>query len=273
MAHLAAARTRTERNDVSNPVFSRDPMFNGRGGGAVQSTVDAATLDQMYAQPSATPRDTGRMTYDDVIVRTAGIFAVIVVTGAATWMFAPQLFWFGLIGGLVLGLVNAFKREPSPALIMAYAAFQGVFLGGISALFEAQWEGVVVQAILATVATFAACLVLFRSGRIRVTPKFTRWLIIAVSGYAVFALTNFVLSFFIASEGFGPLRNGPFGIIIGLVAVGLASFSLIVDFDAIKRGVEGGAPRKYAWTGAFGLAVTLIWLYIEFLRLIAIFRD
>ena len=258
---------------MSNPVFSRDPMFNGRGVGTAQAAVDAATLDQMYGQPSATTRDTGRMTYDDVIVRTAGMFAVIVVVGAATWMFAPQLFWVGLIGLLVLGLVNAFKKEPSPALIMAYAAFQGLFLGGISAVFEAEWQGVVLQAIMATAATFFACLFLFRSGRVRVTPKFTRWLIIAMSGYLLFALTNFVLSFFVASEGFGPLRNGPFGIIIGLVAVGLASAALIVDFDAIKRGVEGGAPRKFAWSGAFGLTVTLVWLYIEFLRLIAMFTS
>jgi len=258
---------------MSNPVFSRDPVFNGRGAGATHATVDAATLEQMYGQPAATPRETGRMTYDDVIVRTAAMFAVIVVTGAATWMLAPQLFWFGLVGGLVLGLVNAFKKTPSPALIMAYAAFEGVFLGGISAFFEAAWQGIVMQAILATVATFAACLFLFRSGRVRVTPKFTRWLIVAVSGYLVFALTNFVLSFFIASEGFGPLRNGPLGIIIGLVAVGLASASLIVDLDYIKRGVEGGAPRTMAWRAAFGLVVTLVWLYIEFLRLTAIFRD
>ena len=258
---------------MSNPVFSRDPMFNGRGAGATQATVDAATLDQMYGQPSATARDTGRMTYDDVIVRTAGMFAVIVVVGAATWLFAPQLFWVGLIGGLVLGLINAFKKNPSPALIMAYATFQGVFLGGISAIFEADWQGVVLQAITATAATFFVCLFLFRSGRVRVTPKFTRWLIIAISGYLVFALTNFVLSFFVASEGFGPLRNGPIGIIVGLIAVGLASAALIVDFDAIKRGVEGGAPRKFAWTAAFGLVVTLVWLYIEFLRLIAILRN
>ncbi len=259
---------------MSNPVFSRDPMFNGRGAGAAQATVDAATLDQMYAQPSATTRDTGRMTYDDVIVRTAGMFAVIVVVGAATWMLAPQLFWVGMIGGLVLGLVNAFKKSPSPALIMAYAAFQGVFLGGISALFEAGWQGIVLQAITATAATFFVCLFLFRSGRVRVTPKFTRWLIIAISGYLVFSIVNFALSFFIASEnGFGPLRNGALGVIVGLIAVGLASASLIVDFDAVKRGVEAGAPRKFAWTAAFGLVVTLVWLYIEFLRLIAIFRN
>lgn len=260
---------------MSNPVFNRDPMFNGRGAGAAQATVDAATLEQMYSQPSATPRDTGRMTYDDVIVRTAGLLAVVVVTGAATWLFAPGLFWVGAIGGLVLGLVNAFKKEPSPALIIAYAAFEGVFLGGLSYLIEVGMDlpGVAIQAVLATASTFAVCLVLFRSGKVRVTPKFTRWLMIALGGYLVFSLTNFVLSFFVASEGFGPLRNGSLGIVVGLIAVGLAAAALIVDFDAIKRGVEGGAPRRFAWTGAFGLVVTLVWLYVEFLRLIAIFRD
>src|SRR5690554_6424015 len=130
-------------------------MFNGRGAGVTHATVDAATLDQMYAQPTAMTRDTGRMTYDDVVVRRAGMFAVIVVVGAATWMLAPQLYLVGLVGGLVLGLVNAFKKEPSPAFIMLYAAFEGVFLGEISAFFEAAWQGIVMQAILATVATFA----------------------------------------------------------------------------------------------------------------------
>jgi uncharacterized YccA/Bax inhibitor family protein len=264
---------------VSNPVFSRDPMFNGRGSSTAHATVDAATLDQMYGMPTATPRETGRMTYDDVIVRTAGLLAVIVVVGAATWLFAPGLAMIGLIGGFVLGLVNAFKKEPSPALIVAYAVFEGVFLGGISYFIETMTRpgspagSLALQAVMATVATFAVCLFLFRSGRVRVTPKFTRWLLVALAGYALFALTNFVLSFFIASEGFGPLRNGPIGIIVGLIAVGLASAALIVDFDAIKRGVEGGAPRKFAWSGAFGLTVTLVWLYIEFLRLIAMFTS
>ena len=112
------------------------------------------------------PAETGRMTYDDVIVRTAAMFAVIVVTGAATWC-SPQAVLVRPRGRLVRGLVNAFKKTPSPALIMAYAAFEGVFLGGISAFFEAAWQGIVMQAILATVATFAACLFLFRSGRVR----------------------------------------------------------------------------------------------------------
>lgn len=273
---------------MSNPVFNNSAIFGepkrGRGtvvqptpygyapGAAAAPT--AATLEQMYGGPTATPRDTGRLTYDDVIMKTAGLFAVLLVTGAISWMLTPQmpgLFFIGMIVGLVLGLVNAFKKTPSPALILAYAAAEGLFLGGISFLFEAQWQGIVLQAVLATAATFVACLALFRSGKVRVTPKFTRWLIVAMGGYLLFSLVNLVLTWTGVLDGWG-MRSGPFGVIIGLVAVGLASMSLIVDFDSIKRGVEQGAPAKFAWTAAFGLVVTLVWLYLEFLRLLAILR-
>jgi uncharacterized YccA/Bax inhibitor family protein len=121
-------------------------------------------------------------------------------------------------------------------------------------------------------ATFAAALFLFKSGRVRVTPKFTRWLLIALVGYLAFSLVNVVLTWSGVLQGWG-MREGPLGIIIGLVAVGLAAASLIVDFDAIKRGVEQGVPARYAWTAAFGLVVTLVWLYLEFLRLLAIFNS
>jgi Predicted membrane protein len=263
---------------VSNPVFNRDPMFNGRGA-VVAQTVDAATLEEMYARPAATPRETGRMTYDDVIVRTAGMLAVLVVAAAVTWLLAPQLYVVGAIGGFVLALVNSFKKEPSPVLMIAYAVLEGVFVGGLSAILSAWVEiqtgasGIVTQAVLATMATFAVSLWLYRSGRVRVTPKFTRWLMIALLGYLAFSLVNLVLSFFVTSGDFGPLRSGTLGIVAGLVAVGLAAAALISDFDAVKRGVEAGVPRTYAWTGAFGLTVTLVWLYVEFLRLLAIFAS
>jgi uncharacterized YccA/Bax inhibitor family protein len=190
----------------------------------------------------------------------------------------PWLLWLGMIGGLVLGLVNAFRRTPSPALITHYTVFEGAFLGGISDLFSnfvvdqsstGTAEPIVLQAVIATFVTFGAALALFKSGKVRVTPKFTRWLLIAMVGYVAYSLLNFVLAFFVTSDGFGPLRNGWLGIVVGLVAVGLAAASLIVDFDAIKRGVEGGVPRSFAWTAAFGLIVTLVWLYLEFLRLFA----
>lgn len=273
---------------MSNPVFNNSAIFGepkrgrtttiqgnpygaAQHGATGQAGVSTAQLEQMYGAPPATTRETGRLTYDDVIVKTAGLLGILVVTGALTWIFAPGLVFIGLIVGLVLGLINAFKKNPSPPLIIAYAAAQGVFLGGISFFFEGQWQGVVLQAVLATAATFAACLVLFRSGKIRVTPKFTRWLLVAMGGYLLFSLINLGLIMFGVLDGWGA-RQGPFGILIGLFAVGLASASLIVDFDAIKRGVEGGAPAKFAWSAAFGLVVTLVWLYLEFLRLLAILR-
>jgi uncharacterized YccA/Bax inhibitor family protein len=277
---------------VGSPIFARSDVFGEKANAAGYAptgaqgqqapygqptsqygATDAATLNTMYSSPSATPVDTGRLTYDDVIVKTGGLLALLVAVGAVTWVAFPELFFVGAIVGLVLGLVNAFKREPSPALIVAYTVAQGVFLGGISSVFESQWSGIVLQAVLATVCTFGACLWLFRSGRVRVTPRFTRWLLFAMVGYLVFSLVNVVLMFAgVGGEGFGPLRSGFLGVAVGLIAVGLASASLIVDFDAIQRGVRNGAPKKYAWSAAFGLMVTLIWLYLEFLRLLAILR-
>ena len=289
---------------MSNPVFNNSAVFgdpkNQRSGTATQAgpaygtapgqpaygtppqnaqwgqhgaqAADAATLNQMYDAPSATTADTKRLTYDDVIIKTGGLLALLVVVAAGTWVMAPGLWPIGAVVGLVLGLVNAFKRNPSPALIVAYTVAQGVFLGGISAYYESFYDGVVPSAVVATVATFAAALFLFKSGKVRVTPKFTRWLLIAMVGYLAFSLVNVVLLMFGALDGWG-LRGGTLGIVVSLVAVGLAAASLIVDFDSIKRGVEGGVPAKFAWSAAFGLLVTLIWLYLEFLRLFAILQS
>lgn len=283
---------------MTNPVFNNsavfgDPRARGNRGRAQQTAaqpgaygatatgpvIEAQSLEQMYGAPAATTRDTGRLTYDDVIIKTGGLLALLVVVAAATWNVAPGLWPIGAVVGLVLGLVNAFKKNPSPLLITLYTVAQGVFLGGISLAFQNMtidgqggFQPIVFQAVVATMATFAAALFLFKSGKVRVTPKFTRWLLISMVGYLAFSLVNFGLSFFVDSAGFGPLRDGPFGIIISLVAVGLAAASLIMDFDAIKRGVEQGAPAKLAWSAAFGLIVTLIWLYLEILRLLAILR-
>ncbi len=282
---------------MSNPVFDnnaafRDPRRSRRRGAAggvllqkqgaaPTAGYDASTLEGMYAAPSATTAQTGRLTYDDVIVKTAGLLTLVVASAAFAWFVVPDSMRMavalgGALVGFVLGLVNSFKRKPSPALIALYALAEGLFLGGISWYIEvaANLPGVVTQAVLATLATFAACLVLFRSGKVRVTPKFTRWLLVAMGGYLVFSLVNFGLAMFdVGGDGaFGPLRSGGLGMVVGLLAVGLAAAMLIVDFDSIKRGVEGGAPATFAWTAAFGLVVTLVWMYLEFLRLIAILR-
>lgn len=278
---------------MSNPVFSNSDIFRdprarrGRQQGrtAVQpgqaagygasgaQTIDAVSLDRMYEAPAATTAQTGRLTYDDVIVKTGGLLALLVVVAAATYALAPGLWVVGMIVGLVLGLVNVFRRNPSPLLITAYAVAEGVFVGGISKFYEnAFGAGLVPQAVLATLAVFGTSLVLFRSGKVRVTPKFTRFLIIGLVGYLAFSVLNLVLSFVLPSESFGPLRGGLLGVVVGLVAVGLAAMSLIMDFDSIKRGVEQGVPAKFAWSAAFGLIVTLVWLYLELLRLLAILR-
>jgi uncharacterized YccA/Bax inhibitor family protein len=266
------------RNPVFNrmPEFSRDgyatfndrPGQSGAAGGAATQAASTQTLEDMYAAPSATPLQTGRMTYDDVVMRTAMMFGVLLVTAAVAWLVAPGLFIVGLFGGLVLGLVNAFKREPSPALMLAYAGFQGLLLGGISSMFEASYPGIVFQAVLATLGTFGVMLALYKSGRIQVTPKFARIMLFAVGGYAVFCLVNLFMIFAMGQN----LRGGAFGLLIGAVGAVLAALSLVLDFDFIDRGVRQGLPVKYAWTAAFGLTVTLIWLYIEFLRILAILR-
>jgi len=280
---------------MSNPVFNntavfREPRSRGRaqgprgggllqGGAAPSARYDAATFEGMYRAPSATTVQTGRLTYDDVIVKAGALLAVVVVAAAATWALVPPTMLVGamVVGGLVgfvLGMVNSFKTNPSPALILAYGVAEGVFIGAISNVYSSLYQGIVLQAVLATMATFVACLVLFRSGKVRVTPKFTRWLLVAMVGYLVFSLVNVLLMVFnVGGDGmFGPLRGGFLGVLVGLFAVGLAAAMLIVDFDSIKRGVEGGAPARFAWTAAFGLVVTLIWMYLEFLRLLAILR-
>jgi len=221
----------------------------------------------------ATPRSAG-MTFEDVVLRTASVFGVLLLVGVVGWHYGPQhpaLIWVGVIGGLALGLVNAFKKSPSAPLVLAYGAFEGLALGAISAYYEAVWPGIVVQAVLATVATFTATLLLFRSGKVRVTPRFVRWLMVAVGGYVLFSLVNLVLTWTGVLDGWG-LRSGPWGVLIGLVAVGLAAACLIMDFDSIARGVRAGAPKEFAWSAAFGLVVTLVWLYLELLRLLAILR-
>jgi uncharacterized YccA/Bax inhibitor family protein len=289
---LLPSEAQTKEVTVANPVFQNDPVFGdprrrpaGQRTVVAQPTADAAVLERMYAAPTATARDTGRLTYDDVIVRTGGLLALLAVVAAGTWFgtqrgYLPPSTWvLGMVVGLVLGLVNSFKRNPSPVLITLYTAAEGVFLGGISLVFTAlvvnssptgNAQPIVLQAVLATFATFGAALWLFSSGRVRVTGKFVRWLLVAMVGYLVFQLVNVVLSYFMASDGFGPLRNGNWGLLVGVIAVGLAAANLVVDFDSIKRGVVAGVPRKYAWTAAFGLVVTLVWLYLELLRIFAI---
>ena len=248
-----------------------------------------AGLETQYQAPSATNADMRRMTYDDVIIRTAGMFAVILATGALSWSLVTSsdeatfslgamAVFAGAIGAFVLGLVNSFKREPSPALILAYAAFEGLLLGGFSGIMEARYEGIVVQAVLATLATFGAMLAAYSYGGFRVQGRFRRVVVVATFGYMIFSLINLFLMW----SGTSPPERGlrsltimgiRLGVPLGILAVILASLFLAIDFESIENGVRNGLPQRYAWAGAFGLVVTLVWLYVEFLRLLSYFRD
>jgi len=284
-----------------NPVFTRQEEFMREGhvnlgksgsaqapqqgqyqqGGQYQQAPQAPVgspeqLGQWYQAPAATPAQTGRMTYDDVVMRTATLFGVLLLAAAATWFtVAPTALvmpvWIGsMLLGLGLGLFISFSKTIRPAAILAYAAVQGVFLGSISFVFESFYDGIIFQAILATLGAFGAMLFAYKNKIIRATPKFTRFLIIATIGYAAFAMLNFLAVMLLGMTSVYSM--GILGIAVSLFGVGLASLNLILDFDFIDRGVRNGLPQQYAWMAAFGLMVTLVWLYIEMLRLIAILR-
>lgn len=250
--------------------------YNQPGGVAVDprqqgQTLSPEQLQQMYTQPSAGPAQMGRMTYGDVINKTVFCFIGILAGAVVGWQL-PGLMIVGLIAGLVLGLVNAFKKEPSPVLIMLYALAEGLFVGGLSGVLEANFPGIAVQAVVATLSVFAVTLLLYRSGKYRATPKMTKMFMIAMAAYAVFSLVNLGLMIFGVTDGMFGMRDGWIGLAIGALAVLLATYALVLDFTSIQQGVEQGAPAKYSWTAAFGLTVTMVWLYVEILRIIAILR-
>jgi uncharacterized YccA/Bax inhibitor family protein len=250
---------------MANPALSNNPAFK------LGSTVSAAQLEELYERPAASPADTGRMTYEDTAVKTVVLFAVLLATSAVGW-FVPALAIVGAIAGFVLAMVNTFKREPSVPLIVLYAAAEGLFVGGISQIFNERWQGIPLQAALATFVTVGVTLALFASGKIRASARATKIFMVAMVSYVVFQLVNVVLQLTgVVHSAFG-LQSGWLGVVIGLAVVVMAAYSLVLDFDQIQQGVRRGIPARYGWTGAFGIMVTVVWLYIEFLRLIAILR-
>ncbi len=256
----------------SNPVLGR--AFNQRGYAAFDpSTInsDPAALENLYNSPAASSLRTGRMTIDDVVTRTGILFAVLVSVGAVAWTLnlGGGALMLGFIGGLILGMVNAFSKTVKPALAIAYAAFQGLALGTLSNLYNTVYDGIVSQAILVTISAFAGMLFAYKSGRIRVTPKFTKVLTTALIGYLVLGLVSFVAFLFTGSSVY---NVGGLGLIIATGGMVLAAFFLILDFDSIQNGIAAGAPESESWRAAFGLMVTIIWLYMEVLRVLSILR-
>ncbi|MFD5213377.1 Bax inhibitor-1/YccA family protein [Microbacterium sp. NPDC058345] len=250
-----------------------------------------AHLEGMYAAPPAGALETDRMSVEDTVWKTAGLFGILLVTAVVGWVWTATSFantgqpdmvpWIvGTLGGFVLAMVITFtsRKKIRPALIWAYAAFEGLFIGGISAFFEILWPGIVMQATLATLAVVGVTLALFASGKVRASAKMTKIFMIAMLGYLVFSVLNLVLMWTGVSDNPWGLRGDivilgiPLGVIIGVLVVFMAAYSLVLDFDQIQQGVRNGAPRKYGWLGAFGIMVTVVWLYVEILRILAILR-
>ena len=263
------------RNTSSNPALTRMPAFAEAnktvGFGPAPQTADP--IEQGYFGPTATSRDTGRMTIEDVTVRTGIMLATLLVTGAVTWVLGLEALAFpAAIIGMILGVVISLKQITNPAAILSYAAVEGIFLGGVSKLFNDAYSGIVIQAIVGTLGVAAVMLFLYSSGKIRVTPQFTKMVIGATAGYFILIVVNLVASFF-TSGGLGLFSGGLLSIGICAIAIGLASMNLVLDFDFIQKGAARGLPERYGWLAAFGLVVTLVWLYIELLRLLSYLRQ
>jgi uncharacterized YccA/Bax inhibitor family protein len=268
---------------MANPAFSNSPAFSAVAAqklaarqNGVPPVPTPGQLQEHYGLPDATPDQMERMTYQDTIFKTLAGFAVLLIGAAIGWVF-PALAIVGAIAGLVLALVNIFKKKPSPALILAYAFAQGLLVGGVSLIFSGFSDGIVPMALFGTLGVVGVTLALFANGKVRVSKRATKIFLVAIVGYMAFSLINIVLMMTGVTSSFGGLRGFeiipgvPLGIPLGILVVLLAAYSLVMDFDYIQKGVQTGQPRIYGWTGAFGIIVTVVWLYLEILRLLSYF--
>ncbi|GAB2505323.1 Bax inhibitor-1/YccA family protein [Nocardia heshunensis] len=224
------------------------------------------------------------MTIDDVVQKTGitlGVVSLMALVSyaltASNHALALPFLLVGGLGGLVLGLVISFGQKYNPALVLSYAALEGLLLGSFSFLFTnvaiggVGGSGLIAQAVLGTFGVFFGMLVVYKTGAIRVTPRLTRMVVGALIGVFVLMLGNIIAGFF-TPGGFGLRDGGTMSIIFSLVVIGVAAFSFLLDFDAADQLIRAQAPEKAAWGVAFGLTVTLVWLYLEILRLLSYFQ-
>lgn len=269
----------------SNPVFTRVEGFNGKG-----QTGYAGFEEPTYGTPAThTGSGTGRMDIDSVVQKTGITLGVVVLAAAATWYLSGDIFGadgqvdsevtsrlyvlslVGALGGFALSMVNSFKKVVSPALVIAYAAFQGVAVGAFSKVMEASFgDGLVVGAVLGTVAAVAGTLTAYKVFDIQVGTKFRKWVIGMMFGFVAVTMLDFGLGFFDAELGFNGF--GGLGLVMSFIGLAIGVFMLILDFDFVEKGIAAGLPERESWRAAFGLTVTIVWIYIEILRILAILR-
>jgi len=281
--------------ETSNPVFRSLPRQQG---GYAQFGTGTAQMQRGSYQgdpyaPYQEARPSRPLTIDDVVTKTGITLAVLMAAAVVSFFMvasspalAMPLMLVGAFGGLALVLVATFgRKQDSPPLVLSYAVLEGLFLGAISfaLTFQVSVGGgrsvnagaMIGEAVLGTLGVFFGMLVVYKTGAIRVTPKFTRMVVAALFGAVFLMLGNFVLALFGVGGGTGlGLRSGgPVAIIFSLVMIGIAAFSFLIDFDAADQMIRAGAPEKAAWGIALGLTVTLVWLYLEILRLLSYFQN
>jgi uncharacterized YccA/Bax inhibitor family protein len=283
--------------ETSNPVFRSLPKTRGGYAQFGTGAAGAGQYRQPYgAEPYVTQYPDQRqagvarpLTIDDVVTKTGITLAVLSAVAVASYFLvsgnhalAMPFTMVGGLGGLVLVLIATFgRKQDSPAIVLSYAALEGLFLGAVSFVLShfhvsnASAGTLIAQAILGTIGVFAGMLVVYKTGAIRVTPKFTRMIVAGLFGVLVLMLGNFLLAMFGVDhgQGLGLRSGGTLAIVFSLICIGLAAFSFLIDFDAADQMIRAGAPEKAAWGIALGLTVTLVWLYIEILRLLSYFQN
>jgi uncharacterized YccA/Bax inhibitor family protein len=280
--------------ETSNPVFRSLPKTQGGyaqfGTGAAGYGAQSVQADP-YVTQYPEQRQTGvsrPLTIDDVVTKTGITLAVLSAVAVVSYFLVGQnvalagpFAMVGALGGLALVLIATFARkQDNPAIVLSYAALEGLFLGAISyVLANFMVSGVsagalISQAVLGTLGVFAGMLVVYKTGAIRVTPKFTRFIVAGLFGVLALMIGNLVLAMFGVGggEGLGLRSGGPLAIAFSLLCIGLAAFSFLIDFDAADQMIRAGVPEKAAWGIALGLTVTLVWLYIEILQLLSYFN-
>ncbi len=280
--------------ETSNPVFRSLPKQRGGYAQFGTGVAGAATQYGHQTDPYAPYADqragvSRPLTIDDVVTKTGITLAVLSAVAVVSYFLveanqalAAPFTFIGAFGGLALVLIATFgRKQDNPAIVLTYAGLEGLFLGAISFILanfavSSTNAGVLIgQAILGTLGVFVGMLVVYKTGAIRVTPKFTRMIVAGIFGVVVLMLGNLVLGLFGVGhgEGLGLRSGGPLAIIFSLVCIGLAAFSFLIDFDAADQMIRAGAPEKAAWGIALGLTVTLVWLYIEILRLLSYLQN
>lgn len=277
----------------NNPVFRRSEEFNRAGGQTYAGYGEPSTwstgqpgapAQQGYGAPQP-PASTSRMTIDSVVQKTSISLGVVVVAAFVTWFVTPDITGYepnlgplfaaatiGSLGAFALSLVNSFKPVINPALVLLFAAFEGVFVGALSKIVDGYYgDGLVVQAVLGTFAAFAGTLAAYKIFNIKVTPKFQKFVVAAMFGMVGLGLMELVLGLF--GDQIGLFGFGNLGIVTAIAGLAIGVFMLILDFDFVERGVANGLPVGESWRAAFGLTVTLVWIYTNLLRLLAILSN